>query len=327
VKRIQIRLKKLGFYKGPIDSNFGGGTDAAIRAYQGSKSLAVDGKVGPITWASLFDSRGVQLNVPTFPEPAILQESLGKRCLALTGSFETGKMPPECFAALTGDFDGQGLSFGALQWNFGQQTLQPILIEMKTLHSKVLESIFAQGYEILIDVLEKGFEEQMAWVQSIQHPIQHFIHQPWRGYLKTLGRTPEFQGIQMKHAEQFYQRALKLCQEYHLWSERAVVLMYDIVVQNGSISDAVQKTIMEEIQSLSIGLNREESEVEKMRIIANRRSEACKPRWVEDVRSRKLTCANGQGVVHGTFYNLPSQFGISLRALAQMINRENEKEI
>jgi hypothetical protein len=49
---------------------------------------------------------------------------LAGRSLALTGSFETGKLPPDCFSALAGDFDGQGLSFGALQWNIEQGSLQ-----------------------------------------------------------------------------------------------------------------------------------------------------------------------------------------------------------
>ena len=55
-------------------------------------------------------------------------------------------------------------------------------------------------------------------------------------------------------------------------------------------------------------------EVTKMRIVANRRADAAKPEWVEDVRARKLCCANGVGVVHGIEYDLENQFGISLEA-------------
>jgi hypothetical protein len=55
----------------------------------------------------------------------LLQQPLLKRCLALTGALETGKSAPECFSGLAGDFDGMGLSFGALQWNLYRKTLQP----------------------------------------------------------------------------------------------------------------------------------------------------------------------------------------------------------
>ena len=44
--------------------------------------------------------------------------------LAVTAAFETADDP---FAAVTGDFDGEGLSCGALQWNVGQGTLQPLV--------------------------------------------------------------------------------------------------------------------------------------------------------------------------------------------------------
>jgi hypothetical protein len=309
VERIQVRLKELGFYHGPIDSDFGGGTDAAVRAYQRSKGLVADGKVGPITWASLFGTDPI-------PEPSILSKSLGHKCLALTGSFETDKMPPDCFAGLSGDFDEQGVSFGVLQWNFGQQSLQPLLQEMNTAHSSILQDIFAQEYQTLVEILNKDFHQQMEWARSIQHPVQHVIYEPWRGYFKTLGRTKEFQEIQVKYAEHLHRKAMDLCQEYQLWSQRAVALMFDILTQNGSISSAVKQTIMKEISELNSGLDKATFEVEKMRIIANQRAEASKPQWVEDVRSRKLACANGEAIVHGITYHLSEQFGINLLPLS-----------
>ncbi len=48
-------------------------------------------------------------------------------------------------------------------------------------------------------------------------------------------------------------------------------------------------------------------EVARFRIIANRRAEAAEPRWAEDVRTRKPTIANGEGVVHGYHYDLETQ--------------------
>ena len=38
----------------PIDGSFGSKTDAAVRAYQKSKGLTVDGIVGAKTWGSLL---------------------------------------------------------------------------------------------------------------------------------------------------------------------------------------------------------------------------------------------------------------------------------
>jgi hypothetical protein len=44
--------------------------------------------------------------------------------LSITGGFETTGDP---FAAVAGDFDGQGISCGVLQWNVGQGSLQPLV--------------------------------------------------------------------------------------------------------------------------------------------------------------------------------------------------------
>lgn len=47
VSRIQGRLKELGYYRGLVDGDFGGGTESAIKAFQEAEGLTVDGVVGP----------------------------------------------------------------------------------------------------------------------------------------------------------------------------------------------------------------------------------------------------------------------------------------
>ncbi|MGA1794859.1 MAG: peptidoglycan-binding domain-containing protein [bacterium] len=305
VKRLQERLKALGIYKGPIDGDFGGGTDAAVKAFQKEKGLAIDGLVGPSTWKILFKSE--------IPEPSIAAKPLNYKCLALTGSFETGKGIPECFAGLSGDFDGQGMSFGVLQWNFGQDSLQALLGDMMKAHPDILKDIFQRHYDILEEALNSDKEDLMVFVRSIQHPVRHFLFEPWRGMFKSLGRTEEFQNTQLKYAEGLYRAALKLCSEYDLWSERAAALMFDIKVQNGSIRSLVKRQILSAFGHLPGSVSEEELEISKMRIVANLRAEASNPRWVEDVRARKLCCANGGGTVHGIDYTIEQQYGIGLK--------------
>jgi hypothetical protein len=55
-------------------------------------------------------------------------KSLLDLCLKVSGSFENGG--GASYDALTGNFDGQGMSVGILQWNAGQGTLQQLLIEI-----------------------------------------------------------------------------------------------------------------------------------------------------------------------------------------------------
>lgn len=59
VKQAQQRLAALGYYKGAIDSKFGYGTYLAVRDFQKLNGLKVDGIIGPLTWAKLFDASAV----------------------------------------------------------------------------------------------------------------------------------------------------------------------------------------------------------------------------------------------------------------------------
>ena len=307
VKRIQARLKEIGCYQGPVDGDFGGGTASAVKAFQQSKCLSADGCIGPETWALLFDNEAM-------PRPAILAEALDFRCLALTGTFETNSGAPDCFCAISGDFDDQGMSFGVLQWNFGQNTLQPLLKELMDQHPEVAHNVFQDELSVVATALIAPHEELLSFVRSIQHPVKKVINEPWRGMAKALGRTVEFQRLQVKYAGRLFNQALMMCKEYGLASERAVMLMFDITVQNGSISDLVKARILAECKRLPADIDPEESEVRRLRIIANRRAEAANPRWVEDVRTRKLTIANGEGVVHGVHVDLANQYGITMKA-------------
>jgi len=306
VEKIQTRLKELGFYQGPIDGIFGGGTESAVKRFQISDHIVANGVVDAPTWSALFDG-------DTIPEPEILKKTLDFRCLALTGSFETDSHPPECFSGITGDFDGQGMSFGALQWNFGQQSLQPLLMEMNQQHRDLFKNIFSSEYDVLLHVLDESLDQQMIWVRSIQDNIRHTINEPWNGLFKALGRTSEFQEIQLKEAGNIYQTALDWCNQYQLWTERGVALMFDIRVQNGSIPNYVKQQILNDFSHISTQLSAEEKEVAMMQIIANRRAEASNPKYIEDVRKRKLCCALGNGQVHGQCYNLEQQYGITLK--------------
>ena len=54
VARIQTRLRELKLYRGPIDGDFGGGTESAVRVFQQDHGLTSDGIVGPTTWEVLY---------------------------------------------------------------------------------------------------------------------------------------------------------------------------------------------------------------------------------------------------------------------------------
>jgi len=74
VTQAQMRLKAAGFLKDTADGVFGDTTLAAVKAFQKSRRLTVDGKIGKNTWTALM---GVNLNganpAPTKPLNLVLR--------------------------------------------------------------------------------------------------------------------------------------------------------------------------------------------------------------------------------------------------------------
>ncbi|MCA0170441.1 peptidoglycan-binding protein [Bacillus sp. RAR_GA_16] len=62
VKELQSKLKAIGLYSGPLDGDFGNGTERAVRNFQSRNKLTVDGIVGPATWEKLKQSTGYEGN-------------------------------------------------------------------------------------------------------------------------------------------------------------------------------------------------------------------------------------------------------------------------
>lgn len=312
VTRIQKALKDTGFYQEEPDGVFGRQTETALKNFQIKSGLEVDGIVGTETWGKLFPS--------PVSQPKVVSGDLDARCLALTGSFETGKFFPDCFATVTGNFDGQGMSFGALQWNFGQGTLQPLLKEMFATHQNIAAGIFGATLDDLQQAINGAKDAALSFADSIQDQVKHTMKDPWKQMFRALGLTREFQAIEVRGAAAYYEKGIRLCENYGLWSERGRALMFDICVQNGSIADSVRALIMADFGKLPQSASPEETELARMRIVANRRAEAANPKMVEDVRRRKLCIAEGKGNVHGISYDLAGQFGLDLRKVDEAGN-------
>jgi peptidoglycan hydrolase-like protein with peptidoglycan-binding domain len=88
VRQLQEALKEAGHDPGPIDGEFGAATEAAVRAFQQEKGIAVDGIVGDITWLNIDEDA-------VFSHPVVRRSSTGlavrrvQKRLTLAG-YDTG---------------------------------------------------------------------------------------------------------------------------------------------------------------------------------------------------------------------------------------------
>lgn len=79
VEAVQRRLDTLGFSPGPVDGLYGRTTESAVRDFQASRSLKVDGIVGPRTWSALFSEHGrtrIERLVPELTVPHTFRDSV-----------------------------------------------------------------------------------------------------------------------------------------------------------------------------------------------------------------------------------------------------------
>ena len=88
VRQLQEALKEAGHDPGPVDCEFGPATEAAVRAFQQEKEIAVDGVVGDITWLNIDEDA-------VFSHPVVRRGSTGlavrrvQKRLTLAG-YDTG---------------------------------------------------------------------------------------------------------------------------------------------------------------------------------------------------------------------------------------------
>jgi hypothetical protein len=234
---------------------------------------------------------------------------LKKNCLALTGSFETGYLPPKCFGKATGNFDGCGVSFGALQWNLktrGRGTLPELLrgiLGDSTKYEAVHNVIGEARTNELIDLID--LVDPVGYVTRNWMNPRGQLYQPIKNMFMILGTLPHVQEAQVVHAQSYFDRATHLFHDYRLVTQRGYALMFDIAVQIWNISsaeNAVLKTAMRSSKD-------EEWFLEEL---AKSAAASTKPEWGRDVHSRKMTIATGFGQVHGMDYDLAGQFNITL---------------
>lgn len=240
---------------------------------------------------------------------------LKRKCLDITGMMETSKQYPLYYQEIAGNFDGAGLSYGVVQFNFGSETLQPILNNLITNSPDVVKIAFEFGtdpqyYNTLVTVITTYTKaQQITWGDSISNPSnKHEVIEPWNTYFENLGATTECQNEQAEALNSYYSSALTWYNEYKDYSpatygsRRLFGLLFDIAIQNGSISAATRDEIIEDFLLIDTnGKTQEEIEQEKMIIIANRRANASTEQWSYDVRNRKLCWARGEDEVHGIY--------------------------
>lgn len=281
IEDLQQSLKNEDCNPGIIDGIFGNDTRDGLIKWQRQKNLEPTGKVDVDTWQQLLKR----------PIPPIEQ-----RALQLTATFEG-----HSFTMVAGNFDNAWLTWGIIGFTLKHGEIQKIINEVNQNHPELLKDSFGDLTDQLITVMG-GSRDQMAdWANDISIGSKRYkVEREWEEAFDRLGSFKEVQEIQLQKVEKYFDIASRDADRFGLLSESGYALCFDIAVQNGGVDHGnEQQRIMRELE-----INQPSDEQDIREIIANVVAENSNPRWVEDVRKRKLTIANGTGIVHGTRYQI-----------------------
>jgi hypothetical protein len=161
--------------------------------------------------------------------------------LKITGHFEDADDP---LAAVSGNFDAQGISLGVLQWNIGSNSLQPIVRAIgKTATTTPMPNYGADLWRACNSTVAQGLAIVRAWQPNNKLPKACYRE------LKAFVRDAPFQTRQMDVARKVGNTAWNTALD---WAEkrgrpdvskREFCWFYDIYTQNGSLKSLTVKKV------------------------------------------------------------------------------------
>ena len=275
----QKRLTQHGFSTRGIDGIFGRATHAALSTFQKNSGLPDSGALDEDTWPFLF---------PTSEKPTDFDLAL-----ALTSTFEG-----HGFQKIVGNFDGAGVTWGIIGFTLAGGELAQVVSAIDADTPDTLDRAFGAMASELRDVLTRPRAEQITWADGISLGAQKLhLREDWASGFARLGATEAAQNAQIDRARtKYWSIAQRDSDRYDLTDPSGLALCFDIAVQNGGINEGpqIQEALAEEIDP---------TPRRRREIIAEQVALGSRKLYQEDVRSRKMTLATGQGTVHGGRFN------------------------
>ena len=236
VKKIQRQLNALNYNVGEINGKFDTQTEKAVRDFQNDQALEVDGIVGPITAEALLaavDPESIRPRPTKLYINKVMFEGLEvyDQLDALIAAVSAGE--GNRFDLLNKDVDGEGLSFGYIQWCQNKGSLYGLLKAMdRADHDKFVEFLgdgSEEAADELLQATKNGGKQLPLW------------ESPWAERFLQAGRDIAFQRVQREEARKLIMTNLK--RAYDRYPEqfkpqgkislRAMVMMADVGNQAG----------------------------------------------------------------------------------------------
>lgn len=210
--------------------------------------------------------------------------------LQVSGGFE-GKTPR--YDTLADNFDGAGMSWGIIQFNFGQDTLGPLLRKMRTKNLAAFNSAFSnhKDLESLNSALDSNKINQINWAKNMQLPANR---SRWRETFNNLAKIDEFNDIQLEAVKPYDDEAVRIIKWMRgLYPDlmrqvelKTFIALHDLAIQQGTINKA-RNNILAKCNS-----SPPKTQDEFIRLIVTERGATAASEWRADSISRRLGILN-----------------------------------
>lgn len=349
VQRLQQGLASKGYpgFDAPdaSDGIFGRNTLEALVAFQRNTFGQADGVAGPQTASAL----GIEWDEIEFPTrsptratsatPAAATPSLDgippdwiEDAIKVTCRFENDGDP---YLGVSGNFDGQGVSCGALQWNLGQSSLQPLV---KAVGEPLVKAKMPNfGADLWLAC--QGSGAAAVKIAAGWHS-RNKLKPKFRDELVSLLDTAEMRAEQNKAMAVNATKAILLAASFAAArseaspSKRAYMWFFDIVCQNGSMKgigyDDVKNFVGGSTPKQAVGVvcdtlkavpgstghaadahknaklwkSLTDPEAVDLLVLSHLRAAKSMPEWRHIVLNRKGTVAAGKGHVNSSLFDL-----------------------
>lgn len=239
VLEVQKSLKLLDFYASEVDGIFGRITENAVKKYQTSKGLKADGIVGKKTIQVLQS------------KPTVVSEDWVARALSMISFFETSSKYP--WTSISGDFDQMGISCGVLQWNIGQDSLQPFIKELgQSLVKKTMPKFGAILWEASIIDTKDGLSLVR---KNFINPKDKDVKTEVKDELKILLNSSESKTIQISKFNNLAKKAKSAADNWaleyrgeHNCTRDEFLWFYDLFTLNGNLEGLTVQKVKNFIQ-------------------------------------------------------------------------------
>lgn len=168
--------------------------------------------------------------------------------LQVVANYETTGDP---YSQVTGNFDGAGISFGIIQFNFLSGTLQELFRLFRNADSTALQNCFTRkgSYAELWRAIDGSVPKAVRWGDSISTgSAKHKVVKDWTNELKKVGRIEGFRLIQMEFAYDKYGRQLMSTIAYlqgltglKVRNHRCLTALFDMCIQQGGYHKAARE--------------------------------------------------------------------------------------